>query len=278
MTCSAIFPGSPSIEPLHLALNAAEDRLQLVLGRSDGQMLHAQEFSAAGRAMPLLAPSLQHAFDRLGIERATLKDVLAGIACVRGPGNFTGLRLSLATALGLSKSVGAPLAGLDYLPLLASGPLTLFPRGVARSVWVVTHARQGEVFVQGFSPTQETGEFPCPLLEAAAVPLPMALQLLSEAPLPALLLGSGTRRHAAVFTPEALPEEMALLPLEWDHPHPSLLLRHALDASYGDAPIAPLYLRVSDAEENLPHIARKQGRDPEAMRQALSRLTGREKE
>lgn len=275
MTCSAISPGSRSTEPLQLALNAAEDRLQLVLGSTDGALLHAQEFSAFGRAMPLLAPSLQHAFDRLGLNRQELKQRLQGIACVRGPGNFTGLRLSLATALGLAASLDVPLAGVDYLPLLGSGPFALLPGNTAHQVWVVTHARQNEVYLQAFSSPLPGEILPEPLFPAATVRLDEISDLLgrhAQASALTLVLGSGVRRNEPFFSALELPSNLTLLPPCWDHAPPWVLLRHALEAEHGAGVVAPLYLRESDAEESLPQLACKQGHDPEQMRAELDRL------
>ena len=273
MTCNATSPGSRSIEPLYLALNAAEERLQIVFGPAAGPVAHVQEWSAAGKAMQFLAPALRHAFASLGLPPESLAGRIAGIACVRGPGNFTGLRLSLATALGLSKPWGIPLAGVEYLPLLAMAPCALLPDKFFQSVWVLTHARQGEVYIQGFSRTTEADALPSPLSATAAVPLDTALDLVRRAPMPCVVLGGGLRRHPHVFCRPHLPETVAILPSEWDLPRPALLLRLAAGAEYGDQPVAPLYVRPSDAEENMAHIARKQGRDPESMRRDYERLT-----
>ncbi len=272
MTCSAISPGSRSTEPLYLTLNAAEERLQLVMGEAQGAVLHAQEWHSPARAMPLLAPGLEHAFVRLGLCREQLPQRLAGIACVRGPGNFTGLRLSMATALGLAKALGVPLAGLDYLPLLAAGPAALMPGLLARALWCLAYARQGEVFVQGFAWPSRPSETPPHLGPTRCLPLEQALRRVQSGPQPCLLLGSGVRRHQAQVAEAALPPGVLLLPQAWDAPRPELLHGAALAATYGPEPVAPLYLRVSDAEENLPQIARKQGKDPAEMRRELERL------
>lgn len=273
MICNATSPGSPSIEPLWLALNAAEGRLQLVLGDAQGTVLHGQEYDAPGRAMPLLAPALAHAFSTLGLNLPALKQRLAGIACVRGPGNFTGLRLSLSTALGLGRALDVPLAGVEYLPLLAAGPISFFPEHSWQSTWVATHARQGEVYLQGFTSFDEAADSPAPLAPPVVLPVAQAAKLLHESPGPCALLGGGIRRHHEAFLPCLQRHDVHLMPPFWDQPHLPLLLRHALLAQYDEQAVAPLYLRVSDAEENLAQIARKQGQDPDSMRQELSRLT-----
>lgn len=230
------------------------------------ELLHAQEWSAFGKAMGLLAPSLHHAFSMLFQQAPRL----SGIACVRGPGNFTGLRLSLATALGLSRSRNAPLAGIDYLPLLADSAWQELPapENICTSLWVVTHSRGGEVYMQGFAP-DASGSL-CPLAPPVSVTATEALSQLEKAPHPSLVLGSGLRRNAGVFA--VLPQGVTALSSSWDHPTAEALLRHGLRAPYSMEAPAPMYLRDSDAEENIEHIARKQRRDPEAMKTDLERL------
>ena len=253
---------TPPPSDLLLAINGAEDRLQLALGRG-GVLSLSQEWVVPGQAMQHLAPALCEAMARLGLELSELK----GIACVRGPGSFTGLRLVLATALGLARAVGAPLAGIDYLPLLAAEPSLL----AAGSVWVVTHARRGQVHIQGFAAPHADTEAPVPLSPPCAASLAEAAALIGAGPAPRQVLGSGVRRNAAFF--ESLAGQCRLLPPAFDHPRPQTLLACAARLEFGPQPVEPLYLRPSDAEENLDRIARDRGLDPDEARNRLERLT-----
>ena len=45
---------------------------------------------------------------------------LGGIAVLRGPGSFTGLRIGLATVLGLHQALGVPATAIPSLPVLAA--------------------------------------------------------------------------------------------------------------------------------------------------------------
>ncbi|MBG3877801.1 tRNA (adenosine(37)-N6)-threonylcarbamoyltransferase complex dimerization subunit type 1 TsaB, partial [Desulfovibrio oxamicus] len=112
-TCAAHGGGS-----ITLALNAAESRVQAAALR-DGETLFAQEWHVPSQGTELLAPALADAFERM---RLSLADVRR-IACVQGPGSFTGLRLVLSTAAGMARALGAEQAGLSYTQLLACGPL-----------------------------------------------------------------------------------------------------------------------------------------------------------
>ncbi|MDR3044227.1 MAG: tRNA (adenosine(37)-N6)-threonylcarbamoyltransferase complex dimerization subunit type 1 TsaB [Desulfovibrio sp.] len=139
--------GAEATGAITLALNAAESRVQVAALR-DGEALFAQEWHVPSQGTELLAPALADAFGRM---RLSLADVRR-IACVQGPGSFTGLRLVLSTAAGMARALGAQQAGLSYTQLLACGPL--LPRGTV--LWVLTHARRGLVHMQAFRMPGET--------------------------------------------------------------------------------------------------------------------------
>lgn len=66
------------------------------------------------------------------------------IAVGLGPGTFTGIRIGIATATGLSLSTGVPLAGVSTLAALARGVADQMPGD--GPVIPVLDARRGEVF------------------------------------------------------------------------------------------------------------------------------------
>lgn len=277
-------------EAITLALNAAESRVQAAAQRH-GETLFAQEWHAPSQGTELLAPALADAFARM---RIALADVRR-IACVQGPGSFTGLRLALSTAAGMARALGAEQAGLSYTQLLACGPL--LPRGAV--LWVLTHARSGLVHMQAFRmPGETSGTTPDITDEAdgsrgVAAPhrLPQAMTPVEAAPLNAAvvrvatlgragadavyLTGSGATRNRAVLAPAlaALLPGVRFLPPRFDHPAPALLPPLAAAAAYGPHDVQPLYVRPCDAEENLPALAAARGADPERMRRELARLT-----
>ena len=70
---------------------------------------------------------------------------LGAICVLAGPGSFTGLRIGLATALGLHQALGVRAAAMPTLRVLAEAS-----GGVARRVIAVVDAMRGEWFAQVF--------------------------------------------------------------------------------------------------------------------------------
>ncbi|GFK92886.1 tRNA threonylcarbamoyladenosine biosynthesis protein TsaB [Fundidesulfovibrio magnetotacticus] len=215
-------------------------------------ILEFHEERCPGRMNELLAPAAMELLDRRS--GATLQ----GVACVRGPGSFTGVRLGLAFATGLCLARTLPMAGLDHLPLLALRA----PRGYGE-VHVVTHSRTGQVYHQAFGP----GALPYSTPEDmdAARARHLAAHAVSRSGKGRVaLLGTGLARN-----PEAFADIAGTVLLEQQAPTPQALLRAALAARYDGPPVDALYLRGSDAEENLATIGAQRGLTP---LQAQSRL------
>lgn len=310
---------------LTLALNTAEGRLQFALGRVAAgakrgpepaalpalELLAAQDWLAASQGAELLAPALQQTLRNLKLDPGHI----GRVAIVNGPGSFTGLRLACVTASALTRAVGAVQAGLEYLPLLASGVVAAGLSTEAHSesrcqIWVLTYARRGLVYLQGFaaeggaeaalaelpvspglhvsncaaSATDEGGEaatFLPGLLKADALQafgLAEAAAYIGEGIREAhgrhVALGSGLSRNLSEFGPllhEHCPG-LHLLPGFFDQPAPELLLRAAFGLRYSYTDVSPLYVRPSDAEENLPHLAARLGLDADFAVSKLAEL------
>ena len=253
---------------LLLAINGADERLQFALGRlgeGEPEFLAAQEWSAAGQAARFLGPGVRQLLDGLGLPSSAIRR----IACVAGPGSFTSLRMSLALAeglaAGLSENPGERplLGGIGHLELLGfEAAEALAGQG---AVLALAWSRRGQVYAQAFQG------------QAALTP-PQVVQMtemqgfLTALPRPLAVLGGGLRRNLAAFEEFALADQgLRLLPAHWDAPRPQALLTLAGRASFGPGPLAPVYLRASDAEDNLAAIAAGRGLTEDEAQAILSR-------
>jgi tRNA threonylcarbamoyl adenosine modification protein YeaZ len=231
---------SDTSDSLRLALNCAEERIQVVLG-AGGEVMFSEEILCPGQSIRHLPTAIERALRVRGIRASDL----AGIACVRGPGSFTGLRIAHAAMHGLARPHAVPMAGLNYLEILA-GQAAPFVHD--RELWVLTYARKGQVYIQGF----QTGR---PLIPVRPLPVAEARALLLDRSAEIFLLGSGLRKNPDLL---ALPGP-GVLPGILDTPLPATLLGAANAATYSNRAPQPLYLRKSDAEDNLDVIASSRG-------------------
>lgn len=223
-----------------LVLCCAEERVQVVLGTSS-ELLFAEEMLCPGQSIRHLPMAMDRALKSRGLGAKNL----AGIACVRGPGSFTGLRIAHAAMHGLSRPHAIPMAGLQYLEILAAQAAFIVRD---RELWVLTYARRGQVYIQGF----QAG---LPLCPVHPLPVAEARAALQKRPGQPFLLGSGLRKNPEeLFLPGA-----SILPAILDTPLPATLLHAACSATHSSRAPQPLYLRKSDAEDNLEAIARSRG-------------------
>ena len=121
----------------------------------DDKVLLRHEPMAKGQAERLM-PLLEEMLAQAGIGWADLCAIGVGT----GPGNFTGVRISVAAARGLALGLGVPAIGVTAFEALAFG--TQHP------VSVVMDARQDEVYVQSFA---DHTPGPAQLIAAAARPV-----------------------------------------------------------------------------------------------------------
>ncbi len=242
-------PGGPGDGPL-LVLCGVTPELVVLCGRPGGPVARRAS-PATGRSAEVLAPLVADVLTDAGVAPAGL----GGVACVRGPGSFTGIRVTLATALGLSFGAGVPMAGLDFLPLLAASAANRACGVVA----AVTHARAGQVYLQSFLADGDV----LPLGPAEALTLEAAGRRLADdaAVGPLWLTGEGATRHRETLL-AAAPLATVLGPGHFE-PDPDVVLGAAARAAYAMTPVTPLYLRTSDAEDNLADLAAARGLSPD---------------
>lgn len=278
MNPSALNDAGPDTERLTLALNAAEGVLQVVLADMAGRAVYSMQVDAASRGVEIMTPAIASALSLLG---KTPRDITR-VAAVNGPGSFTGLRLATVTAAGLARTSGAAQAGISYMELVARQCLPL--AGLSQDdahVWAIVRARRDLVYMQAFarglkdpaSPRAVTGLDTLTVSDGAAARHILDTAILHKCGR-VLLGGSGAKDNRDGFVASlAVPgaPRMTMLPVVF--PHPETLLEAALKADFGPEDIEPLYVRASDAEENLPQIAAKLGLDPDKAVETLNALT-----
>ncbi|NJM81342.1 MAG: tRNA (adenosine(37)-N6)-threonylcarbamoyltransferase complex dimerization subunit type 1 TsaB [Tabrizicola sp.] len=127
-----------------------------------------EEPMAKGQAERLI-PMLEEMLAEAGIGW----DELRAIAVGTGPGNFTGVRISVAAARGLALGLGIPAVGVTRLEALA--------HGLPRPVRIVDDARRGEVYVQHFTAEGAGQATIVPLAGAAADDAPRSAYPIAHA-------------------------------------------------------------------------------------------------
>ena len=142
---------------------------------------------------------------------------IEGIAVGTGPGSFTGVRIGLATARGLSLALDVGVAGVSTLDALAAGAPGALP---------VIDARRREIFVGGPEPR---------------VLAPSELRV----DLGTICVGDG-----AVHYRETLEAAGGVIPPDDDERHlPRARFHAALAREFGPAELVePIYVRVPDAD------------------------------
>jgi tRNA threonylcarbamoyladenosine biosynthesis protein TsaB len=155
----------------------------------------------------------------------------------RGPGLYTGLRVGIATAIGIALATGADLVGVTSLELLAHGAHRAHVRG---TLVAAVDGRRGEVFVQTFLLRDDVAAISEPHV---AVPSDV-VELWAASGERVTFTGDGVARYQDLFDrveKATLFQQLVPSPLE------ALRLGEVLAPS---EEIVPLYLRESDAVAN----------------------------
>lgn len=128
-----------------LAIDTATEACSAALWQ-DGEVLSRYQVAPRGHTdliLPMVAELLAEG-------ELALSD-LDGLAFGRGPGSFTGVRITLGVAQGLAFGADLPLLGVSNLQALAQGAYRLCD---ARHVLSAIDARMGEIYVGGYVPEQ----------------------------------------------------------------------------------------------------------------------------
>ncbi len=176
-------------DPTVLSFDTSAAHCAAALLRGDTIIEHRAEEMARGQAERLF-PLLE---EMLRAQALTWPD-LSGIGVGVGPGNFTGIRLSVAAARGLALSLGVPAIGVSGLEAQALG--------LPGPVLSCLDARRDQLFVQWFAPGAETRPALCTLS-------PDSLPIRPAAQSP-LCVGHRAEEVAALIGGQAVAPQMPL--------------------------------------------------------------------
>lgn len=184
-----------------LAIDSASPVVSVAVA-VDGSV-RAERAVEIGRSSERLLAMIDEALREAGVDGP--RD-LAGIVALAGPGSFTGLRVGLATVLGLHQATGVPAAAVPTLPALAAA----VPAESGEELRVaVVDVLRGEWAAQDFAPPAATGEPPRPLGDAGRRPAADLLAALADRR--ATLVGFGVAALSEAFEPAGPPPGLHLV-------------------------------------------------------------------
>ena len=226
--------------------------------------------SAEVRAHRASNTQLLPRIDELLAEHGIVRDDIACVACGRGPGSFTGVRIAMATAKGVASALGVGLVGFSTLDAVA---WNVWAAGVRGALLVAADAMRREVYPVRY----EVDDAGAHRLEADRVI--KAVEVPESDPV------DHVTGDALVKYEEILASLGAVLPQElWEPTGKGLLLAvqaawqageaDPFDAARHNPAFAlPVYTRLSDAEEN--ERIRLAKNDPKNLRTGVQDLAPR---
>lgn len=198
------------------------------------------------RHAEVLTPAIVHVVDQAGLSLPSLDAVAVDV----GPGLFTGLRVGVATAKGLSQALDVGVLGVTSLEVLAHAA---WDAGVGLPVCSVVDARRGELFAACYAPAQDPSAAP-EVLEPPGRCRPEELAALLAAragpDAPFLAVGDGAIAHRTLLA--ALPG-VAVSGSSLAYPPPGAVAAlgaarlHAGATLLSPDDVVPCYLREADA-------------------------------
>ena len=211
-----------------LVFNCVDGMLQIVLGQEKPQYIYSVQLKEGASA--ILLPEIQKGLNILDWR----VNELTKIACTVGPGSFTGIRISLATLLGLSSQT-ISCVGLNLLQILAAGACEATE---AAELWVLQYARRNTVAIQGFVRQNFQA-----IAEPSCVPLEQAAAILQTKQSFAVL-GTGLRKNLGFF--ESRISSQSFISSQYDIASCEKLWQEACLQDFAVEPPVPLYLREAD--------------------------------
>jgi len=226
-----------------LALDTSGEVLSVALAAESG--VSCMEIDAGTRHSELLMDCVQHLCAIAGIKPAGL----ALIACMKGPGSFTGLRIGFSAAKGMALALNIPLVTVPTLDCLA-WPFSVWPGIVLPAM----DAKKGCFFTALYREGRRLTDYmdapPAAIADAIAAAIAAEIDKTAfSAPGHILLTGCGAALLFSHLTAHIPPESMKIDPKSKKGGAKELLeIIKGTIVKKDDINTGPIYLRKSDAE------------------------------
>ncbi len=138
------------VNGIYLGIDSATRYLALALWHDERGLLAEYAEDLGRDHASRIVPELQRLFERARLEPGAVDGIGVGV----GPGSYTGVRVGMATARGLGRAWGVPVAGASTLAGIALRGLAPGERGVA-----VVDARRGNVYAARFLRPRDPTEY-----------------------------------------------------------------------------------------------------------------------
>lgn len=133
-----------------LAIDCAASACSVAVFSGRKCLANRFELMARGQSEKLV-PMIDGIMGEAGLEYTELSAVAVSV----GPGSFTGLRIAISTAKGISLATGAPVVGLNTLQLMAYGAISSgsgeSDTAPDREILAVLDTKRGDIYAQRFS-------------------------------------------------------------------------------------------------------------------------------
>jgi tRNA threonylcarbamoyladenosine biosynthesis protein TsaB len=230
-----------------LAFDTATRSTTVALADSDGgPLIEARDdplLTERPRHTTLLMPLIADVLQRAGCDWDDIGQIAVGV----GPGTFTGLRIGVATARALARTLGIGLVGVSTLHSLALGAVDEAWAQECDAILAVLDARRGEVFAAAWTATDTDASADDRLLHPVAIAPSMLGQVALEVGARRLAIGEGAVAYRALLQRPgtAIADDSSEL-------HRVRAMHHcrlaALSDAAQDGDVRPEYVRAPDAE------------------------------
>lgn len=219
-----------------LGLDSATTACSAAISIDGNAITHRHQAMTRGQSEAMI-PMVETVFAEAELEAKDLDLIVVSV----GPGAFTGLRIAIATALGLSLASGVDAAGVSTMDVLAYGARLAMAEPT--DAIVALGSRRDDVYLQVFS---ATGQAVNPVEAVAPDGLPDWATAVSISA-PTLVVGDATERVFEAFAAKNLPVTVSGASGVPDAVLVAALAVEKISKGQSLLPTKPLYLRPPDA-------------------------------